>query len=123
MRGWILGLRRRMRALRLKQWKRRRIIAQNLIRLGAKSKSAWGQIYKGNRGLWALSHTHIVDNTLDNRWFKAQGLISLFQEWQRLNPLPVTVASKPPRLGHWSSGIKPLLNNGKPPSGRPKSRM
>ena len=115
-------LRRRLRAQKLKQWKRRRIMALNLIRLGA-SRSAWTQIYKGHRSLWALSHSSVADQTMNNQWFRQQKLISLTSEWQRLNPMPVTVAAQPLRLGLRSSGVKPLLSNGKPQYSGPKSRM
>jgi group II intron reverse transcriptase/maturase len=116
-------LRRRLRAIQLKQWKRRRTIARKLIRHGAPSASAWKQVYQGHRSLWALSHAHVVDRTLNVAWFQRRGLVSLRDEWQRRNPEPVTAAVQQTLLAPTSSGQKPLPDNGKPPRGRPKSRM
>jgi RNA-directed DNA polymerase len=70
-------IRRRLRALLLRQWKRRRFIVRRLIRMGARSSTAWREIYKGRRALWALSHCGPVDYALDKRYFADQGLVSL----------------------------------------------
>jgi group II intron reverse transcriptase/maturase len=51
-------LRRRLRAILLRHWKRKRTIARNLVKLGVKRESAWRQIYAGRKSWWALSHTH-----------------------------------------------------------------
>lgn len=116
-------LRRRLRAIQLKQWKRRRNIARNLVKQGAKYDSAWKQVYQGRRSLWALSHAHVVDRTLNVAWYQRKGLVSLGAEWRRLNPEPVAVAVQQNLLEPRSSGAKPLPSNGKPPHGRPKNRM
>ncbi|MDA2927758.1 group II intron reverse transcriptase/maturase, partial [Acidobacteria bacterium AH-259-G07] len=56
LRGLDAHIRRRLRALLLKQWKRKRTRVQRLIRLGVRPKTAWNVVYKGRRRLWALSH-------------------------------------------------------------------
>jgi len=81
-------IRRRLRAIQLKHWKRKRIIVRNLIRLGAKPKTAWRGIYTGRKSLWAMSHTPIVDRTLRNARFARRGLVSLWERWQALQPKP-----------------------------------
>ena len=58
-------IRRRLRAILLAQWKRRRYIVRRLIRLGVKPAIAWGSVSKGRRALWALSHTRGVDRALN----------------------------------------------------------
>ncbi|MCA1701380.1 MAG: group II intron reverse transcriptase/maturase, partial [Actinobacteria bacterium] len=40
-------IRRRLRAIVLKHWRRKRTIARNLVALGVKRSSAWGQVYAG----------------------------------------------------------------------------
>jgi len=70
-------IRRRLRALLLRQWKRKRFIVRRLIRLGSRPKTAWREIYKGRRSLWALSHCSPVDYALDKAYFVDRGLKSL----------------------------------------------
>ena len=70
-------LRRRLRAIQLRHWKRKRTIARNLIKLGVKRDSVWRQLYAGRKSWWALSHTHAVDQGLRNAYFAKRGLIFL----------------------------------------------
>ncbi len=70
-------IRRRLRAILLRHWRRKRTIARNLIKLGVKRESVWRQIYAGRRSWWALSHTHAVDQGLRNAYFAKRGLIFL----------------------------------------------
>ena len=84
-------IRRRLRAIVLKHWKRRRTIAKRLIRLGVRPKTVWRGIYEGRRSLWALSHSGPVDRGLRNAYFAERGLVSLEQQWLDLNPEPVVV--------------------------------
>jgi group II intron reverse transcriptase/maturase len=70
-------IRRRLRALLLKQWKRKRTRARRLIQLGVRPKTAWANVYKKHRRLWALSHTPAVDRGLRNAFFAKRGLIFL----------------------------------------------
>jgi len=70
-------IRRRLRAIVLKHWKRRRTIARRLIRLGVKPRTAWRRVYAGRKSLWALSHDPIVDRALRNAYFAERGLVSL----------------------------------------------
>ncbi|WP_437990033.1 group II intron reverse transcriptase/maturase [Sorangium sp. So ce145] len=76
-------IRRRLRALLLKQWKRKRTIARRLIRLGVKPKTAW-KVYEGHRSWWALSHYSPVDRGLRNAYFAERGLVSLAAKWREL---------------------------------------
>lgn len=75
-------LRRRLRALVLKDWKRKRTIARKLIALGVKPKTAWGRVYEGRKSLWALSITSAVERGLRNAYFAARGLVSLERLWE-----------------------------------------
>jgi RNA-directed DNA polymerase len=78
-------IRRRLRAILLRQWKRRRTIVRRLIRLGIKPKTAWRSIYNGRKALWALSHNPAVDRALRNAYFAARGLVSIEQRWRELS--------------------------------------
>jgi len=75
-------VRRRLRAMILKDRKRKRTMAKRLIARGVPPKSAWRQIYKRRRRLWALSHCPAVDRGLNNAYFASLGLISLPAEWE-----------------------------------------
>jgi hypothetical protein len=78
-------IRRRLRALLLKQWKQKSTIAKRLIHLGVEREAAWSTVYAGNRSWWALSHTPSVDWALRNRVFgKRYGLVSLEKRWKEL---------------------------------------
>ncbi|HZE04223.1 MAG TPA: group II intron reverse transcriptase/maturase [Solirubrobacteraceae bacterium] len=70
-------IRRRLRAILLRHWKRRPTIVRNLIALGVNEWSAWRGVYGGRRSVWALSHTPQVDNALRTRFFTDRGLDSL----------------------------------------------
>jgi RNA-directed DNA polymerase len=77
-------IRRRLRAIVLKQWKRKRTIARRLIRLGVKPKTAWRRVYDGRKSLWALSHDPAVHRGLRNAYFAERGLVSLKERFQAI---------------------------------------
>jgi RNA-directed DNA polymerase len=70
-------IRRRLRAIMLKHWRRRRTIARNLVALGIKRQSAWRQVYEGRKSTWALSHSPAVDHAMPVKYFTRRGLIRL----------------------------------------------
>jgi group II intron reverse transcriptase/maturase len=78
-------IRRRLRALLLRQWKRKRTIVRRLRRLGVRSKAAAKAVYKGRRSWWALSHCPAVDQGLRNAYFAERGLVSIAERWQELH--------------------------------------
>jgi hypothetical protein len=92
-------IRRRMRAILLRHWKRRRTIARRLVKLGVPRRSAWRQVYAGRRSWWALSHTPAVDHGLRNAYFAKRGLVSLVELHQRAH-LHVVVPDSP-QLALW----------------------
>jgi RNA-directed DNA polymerase len=77
-------IRRRLRAIQLKHWKRKSTIARKLIALGIKRKTAWRRVYEGRKSLWALSHMNVVDRALRNSHWDARGLVSLRHRWQQM---------------------------------------
>lgn len=77
--------RRRLRAIQLKHWKRKRTIARELIKRGANPKSAWRGIYAKRKSLWALSHCSVVDRTLNNSYWAKAGLKFLSDLWLQSN--------------------------------------
>ena len=78
-------IRRRLRALLLRQWKRKRFIVRRLIRLGARATKAWHVVYEGRKSLWALSHCSPVDRALDKAYFAERGLVSLELQYRELH--------------------------------------
>jgi group II intron reverse transcriptase/maturase len=89
-------IRRRLRALLLRQWKRRRFIVRRLIRMGARPRTAWQRVYEGRKALWALSHCGPVDYALDKRYFADHGLLSLEHRYREMHrviaPAQLTLA-------------------------------
>jgi group II intron reverse transcriptase/maturase len=77
-------IRRRLRAIVLKHWKRKLTIARRLIRLGVKRKTAWRRVYGGRKSIWALSHDPAVDRGLRNAYFADRGLVSLTERFQTI---------------------------------------
>jgi len=77
-------IRRRLRAIQLKHWKRKRTIVRKLISLGVKARTAWRSIYSGRKKLWKQSHTPVVEQALRNRHWSARGLVSLQDHWRRV---------------------------------------
>ena len=75
-------LRRRLRAMILKQWKRKRHIVNRLIRLREPSALARMDIHVYRRTWWALSKARAVQRGLNNAYFARRGLIALYEDWQ-----------------------------------------
>ncbi len=92
-------LRRRLRAIQLRHWRRKRTIARNLIKLGVKRDSVWRQLYAGRKSWWALSHTHVVDQGLRNAYFAKRGLIFLVDRHREAHQR--IVVPEPPQLALW----------------------
>ena len=70
-------IKRRLRALLLRQWKRKRSIARRLVRLGVGDRTAWRAVYDGRKSVWALVHTTAVGRALGSAYFQKRGLVSL----------------------------------------------
>lgn len=87
-------IRRRLRAVQLRQWKRKRSMARRLVKLGVRPKTAWGGVYAGRKSIWALSHTSCVDRGLNNAYFAERGLLSLAQRWRQMHDLTVNVSTQ-----------------------------
>lgn len=75
-------IRRRLRAIVLKQWKTKLTAARRLIRLGTKPGTAWRRVYEGRKSIWALSHDPAVDRGLRNAYFAERGLVPLLERFK-----------------------------------------
>lgn len=75
-------IRRRLRAIQLKHWKRKRTIARRLIQLGIRRRTAWRRVYQGRKGWWKRSHDPAIDRALPNVYFAERGLVSLVEQWR-----------------------------------------
>lgn len=82
-------LRRRLRAIQLKHWKRKRTIVRKLIGLGVSPDFAKRQTYGGRKSTWALSHCQAVERALRNAYFADRGLFSLAEQWRKKNAVNV----------------------------------
>jgi RNA-directed DNA polymerase len=90
-------IRRRLRAIVLKQWGRKRSIARRLIKRGVRRDIAMRAVYGGRKSLWRLSQTKAVHQGLGNIHFAKRGLVSLKQQWFTRRQRAV-MASEEPQL-------------------------
>lgn len=76
-------IRRRLRALKLQDWKTKRTIARKLIELGVSVPPGVASRLWGRKSTWALAHDAAVDRGLRNAYFAERGLMSLQQQWSK----------------------------------------
>lgn len=88
-------IRRRLRTIVLKQWRRKRTIVLRLIRRGVPRKAAKRRVYGKRRSWWALSNSWAVHKGLGTEFFVSRRLISLEERWSVLN---ASVAVAPAQL-------------------------
>lgn len=85
-------IRRRLRAIQLRHWKRRRTIVKKLISFGTRPKTAWRSIYEGRKSTWVLSNTNSVNRALRNSHWDARGLVSIEARWRAMHEQVVAPA-------------------------------
>ena len=85
--------RRRLRAIKLKQWKSKRTIARQLCRMRP-SRKVWHNVYKNRRDVWNLSLDGVVNYRLNNQWFHDQGFIALVCRLQEREAAKVAPAQQ-----------------------------
>jgi RNA-directed DNA polymerase len=78
--GWI---RRRLRMIRWKEWKKVKTKHRNLKKLGIKPNKAW-EWANTRLGYWRIAKSPILDRALDNHYWLNQGLKSLLTRYQIL---------------------------------------
>ena len=78
--GWI---RRRLRAIKLRQLKKPRTISQFLEDQGVTRETSRAIAYSG-KGIWRLSKTTGTHRAMCNKWFEDLGLVSLKKKWEIL---------------------------------------
>ncbi|KUP06145.1 DNA polymerase [Bacillus coahuilensis p1.1.43] len=78
--GWI---RRRLRMVRWKEWKKVKTKYRNLTKLGIKPNKAW-EWANTRIGYWRIAKSPILDRALDNHYWLNQGLKSLLTRYQIL---------------------------------------
>jgi len=79
--GW---LRRKLRCILWRQWKRSYTRAKNLIKLGLSENSAWRYVRR-QRGPWASVGTNVMHRILDNTYFDNLGFQSLLSQYGKLS--------------------------------------
>jgi len=79
--------RRRLRAIIVRQKKRRRYLRRHLLKRGVSWRAATGAAYRC-RGAWRASNHPGMVRGYPNAWFKPR-LASLKQRWKELNPKPL----------------------------------
>lgn len=74
-------IRRRLRAMVLRHWKRKRTIVLRLVRRGVPRKAALRNVYGRHRNRWALSNSWAVNKGLGNKFFAGLRLVCLEDRW------------------------------------------
>jgi len=85
--------RRRLRALKLKQWKRKRTIVRRLRRMKPSPKIG-PNVFRGRRSWWALSNNGVVTHRLSRQWFRDRGLTSLVERLEAITLFRVAPAQQ-----------------------------
>lgn len=78
-----MWLRRRMRQIRWKEWKRPATRQANLRKLGISRQTAHEWSYS-SKGYWRIAGTAVLDRSLTNAYWDDQGLKLLKPTWQKL---------------------------------------
>ena len=78
--GW---LRRKLRRILWKQWKRPYTRAKNLMRRGLSEANAWKSATNGRGPWWNAGAVH-MRRAIPNAYFRKLGLISLMDQYHRL---------------------------------------
>ncbi|WP_027724514.1 group II intron maturase-specific domain-containing protein, partial [Tuberibacillus calidus] len=78
--GWI---RRRLRMIRWKEWKKVQTKYKNLIRLGIKRGKAW-EWANTRKAYWRIAKSPILHKALGEQYWIHQGLKSLFNRYQTM---------------------------------------
>ena len=76
-------LRRRLRCILWRQWKRPRTRAKRLMRLGLARQRAFTSAYNGHGAWWNAGASH-MNHAVPTRFFRKLGLLSLLEEHRRL---------------------------------------
>jgi len=76
-------LRRRMRQIRWKEWKRPKTRQANLRKLGISRQTAY-EWSNSSKGYWRIAGSAVLDRALPNSYWDDQGLKLLKPTWQRL---------------------------------------
>ena len=80
MDSWI---RRRLRMIRWKEWKKTKTKHTNLMKLGIDRWKAW-EWANSRKAYWRISSSPILNRALGNKYWKKQGLKSLSNRYQNL---------------------------------------
>ena len=76
-------MRRRIRMIYWKQWKKIRTRFSNLKKLGMAENKAW-EFANTRKGYWRIANSPIVNCTLSNQWLKDQGYLFFFSYYQQV---------------------------------------
>jgi hypothetical protein len=76
-------LRRRMRQLYWKRWKRTLTRQKNLLQLGVTKNKAW-QWANTRKGYWCTAGSLILTTTLNNRYFESLGFPNILKRYEEL---------------------------------------
>jgi group II intron reverse transcriptase/maturase len=77
-------LRRRIRQIHWKQWKKIRTRKENLIRLGIPHAKAW-EWANSRKGYWRVAHSWILSTSLNNKCLESLGYVDISRKYEALH--------------------------------------
>ena len=77
-------LRRRIRQIYWKQWKRIKTKYDNLVRLGINNSKTWEWANSRN-GYWRISNSHILHKSLTSEYLASVGYDDIFHKYKVLH--------------------------------------
>lgn len=75
--------RRRLRAVRWKEWKKIRTKKENLIKLGLDKSKAW-EYANSRKKYWRISNSWILDKTLTIQYWNSQGFKGFYNYYSKV---------------------------------------
>lgn len=93
-------LRRRLRQVRWKEWKRPKARARNLRALGVDRRQAYEWAFTG-KGHWPIAGSWILSTTLTNAYWRDQGLQGFAAAYRRFRDATRTAGCGPARPVVW----------------------
>lgn len=93
-------LRRRLRQVRWKEWKRIRAKQRNLVAAGIPPGKAW-EWANSRRGYWRIAGSAVLARSLPNAYWREQGLLGFTDPYRRLRDAKRTARCGPACLVVW----------------------
>jgi len=110
-------LRRRLRQVRWKEWKRIRAKHRNLAATGIPDGKVW-EWANSRLGYWRIAGSWALTRSLTNAYWREQGLQGFTDPYRRFQDATRTAGCRPARPAVWEGRGKPRPSSCPPDSGK-----